>query len=338
MPERFVAPVGADPAFAAIARVSDLNAPQPTFAPEFAAFVSAVAGDFKRVAPRATGMTVMLESPSATTFGKSIALYVANALGALTIRPISGTINGAASLVIAAGTTRIVRLWSDGVSGWVTGYPGAVANADLAPMPANTLKGNATGATATPQDIAVGENQVVARSGGNITPFTVAASRVVGRGAAGNLTAMTPTTLTDDMVLASSTTQAGKIEAATAAEVRANTIAVLAVCPDTLVQHLGVAKSWVKFDVGSTDDGSYNVAGVSDDGNGIATVTIDADHANTTYAIVATCENATGNTSQRNCSVTAQTAGTYELRAVVISSDALSDPTSYFAATFGDIV
>src|SRR3990170_2970924 len=87
------------------------------------------------------------------------------------------------------GTTNFLR--ADGE--WAV-PPGAgvaddsITNAQLAEMPANTIKANATAGTANPTDLAVPTNALVGRAGGNIISATVPTNSVVGR-VAGDLTA-----------------------------------------------------------------------------------------------------------------------------------------------------
>jgi hypothetical protein len=175
VPERFVAPQGSGSALTEVGRVLDLNNPQPSFTPELGGYISVVAGDFKRLSPRSTGMLCSLEQPAPTNLGHSIALYVFSAQGTLTISSPGFLVNGAATLALAAGADRIVRLWSDGVRGWVTEY------AALRPIAANTILANPTSSAAEPQAFALSNNEVLGRAGGNIIGIGITTQAVLGR-------------------------------------------------------------------------------------------------------------------------------------------------------------
>lgn len=158
--------------FAELARVLDAREPPAAYAVARGTTVQVGAGETRRLAPRAAGMTAIIPAADETNYGALITLLVDSALGTTRIAPVSGTINGAASFTIAAGYKSLIVLMSDGDGRWLTeraeGYPltngdkgditvsgngdnwqidaNAVSNAELAQMAAATLKGRALGA------------------------------------------------------------------------------------------------------------------------------------------------------------------------------------------------
>jgi hypothetical protein len=105
-------------AFDQVSRVLDSTARVPAFGFLTAAVVQVSAGEFKRLAPRSGGQTVVLPEASAINAGLSVFLLV-NGLGTLTVKPVSGTVNGSASAAFAAGAYA-VELTSDGEGRWLT--------------------------------------------------------------------------------------------------------------------------------------------------------------------------------------------------------------------------
>lgn len=151
-------------AFSHVSRSIDSVLRVPTFAEAIDATVNVRAGEFRRLAPRSGGMTVVLPEAVAGNAGQSVFLTV-NGLGTLTVLPVVGTINGASSIAFAAGSYSI-EITSDGSGRWLTPglvdgavtavklADGAVTNAKAADMAAATLKGRALGAgTGDPTDL-----------------------------------------------------------------------------------------------------------------------------------------------------------------------------------------
>lgn len=125
---RFQAPVD-DPngKLGEISRVVDALAPQQAFAPIRTATASVSAGETRRVAPRSGGTVVVIPPADSTNYGALITLLVDGSLGTCKVKPISGTVNGAASFTLAAGYQSLLVLMSDGEGRWLTeraeGYP-----------------------------------------------------------------------------------------------------------------------------------------------------------------------------------------------------------------------
>jgi hypothetical protein len=119
---RFAPPQGKDSqatqAYGEISQVIDALAPLEQYPIRIAARINAAAGQFLRLAPRTDGQEVVLPSPSAANFGRSVTLFVEFSKGPLRIRATTGTINGSADYVLPAGATVLVVMTSDGQNGW----------------------------------------------------------------------------------------------------------------------------------------------------------------------------------------------------------------------------
>lgn len=87
------------------------------------------------------------------------------------------------------------------------GNAAAIALTKLATQNANTINANATAGVATPTAVAIGANEILLRAAGNLTSTAIAANRVVGRLAAGNLGAIQVTGAEIDAAAAIALTQ-----------------------------------------------------------------------------------------------------------------------------------
>lgn len=105
------------------------------------------------------------------------------------------------------------------------------------------------------------------------------------------------------------------------------------VTPGRQQYHPSTAKVWAKFNASGTVQASYNVASVSDDGTGLATVVIATDFSSGDYATVGTA--LWGSGGQRVVHVLSQSVGAFAVNAMS-SDNVQNDPTNWFVAAFGD--
>jgi hypothetical protein len=136
----------ADQAYSEISQVIDALAPLEQYPLRTDARVNPAAGTFMRIAPRATGMEVVLPSPGPSNFGQTITLFAMNSLGTIRIRATVGTVNGASAITFGSGITALIVLTSDGESRWAT----ASALGSLPDMTASRILGRAEGAGTGP--------------------------------------------------------------------------------------------------------------------------------------------------------------------------------------------
>jgi hypothetical protein len=118
-------PPGNDKSLGQLAEVIDDLNPLAIYAADTAAFVQVSAGSFRRLAPRASGMQVVLPEAVGENFGTFVTLTIENALGVCRVRATSGTINGTTALTLAAGYNGLVELVSNGSGNWAVSRGGA---------------------------------------------------------------------------------------------------------------------------------------------------------------------------------------------------------------------
>jgi hypothetical protein len=102
--------------------------------------------------------------------------------------------------------------------------------------------------------------------------------------------------------------------------------------PANVQWHQSAAKAWIKCNAAGAISVSYNVTSITDDGPGLVTVTIASDFSSADYSVVATTSGAA-----TSASISAQAAGSFQIRSDITTSGAASDPALYYAACFGDL-
>lgn len=96
---------------------------------------------------------------------------------------------------------------------------GSIANSNLAPAPANSVKANATGSSAAPQDVTISAQSLLLRKATNLVETTCAPNKVLGRASSGDLDFQTCTdagfALLDDVNTTAQRTTLGLGDSAT---------------------------------------------------------------------------------------------------------------------------
>ena len=143
-------------------------------------------------------------------------------------------------------------------------------------------------------------------------------------------------------VAAASETASGLIELATTAEVRAGTDATRAPSVASMKAHQGMAQAWATIDQNAATQAlldSYGVAGVTDVGNGMSTITFTTAFLNTDYAVLsgAGASLAFGS-SGAYVLRTSKLAGSVQLNGFAGGSPSVGDQDEIYVAVHGDQV
>ena len=148
------------------------------------------------------------------------------------------------------------------------------------------------------------------------------------------------------MILERITGRIGKfvaqVQAATQAEQETGSITSKMVTPGRQHFHQSAAKAWINFAVDGTDNASFNVASITDNGTGDWSVNIATDMSSASYAVFALVHvaiaSATSNHSNVIENVTrTKTAGVFHiLNYDIQATPAVHDPVNVNAMAFGD--
>lgn len=139
---------------------------------------------------------------------------------------------------------------------------------------------------------------------------------------------------TEISLAAASTSLAGIVELATAAEVTTGSSAVLAVTPGTQQAHKSAAKAWAIISVSGgtpTVAASYNVSSIVDDGLGVITINLTTAFASASWACLVSIESS----GARAVSYSDQTASAVQLHSFRTTDALALDPNSWSFAAFG---
>ncbi len=145
-----------------------------------------------------------------------------------------------------------------------------------------------------------------------------------------------------DVLPTASDGTAGILETATQAEQETGTATDKMVTPGRQHFHQSAAKAWINFAIDGTDNASFNVASITDNGVGDWSVNIATDMSGTAYLVLATAHDdmpsATSNHSNiiENTGRT-KTAGVFHiLNFDIQATPVVDDPVNVSAMAFGD--
>jgi hypothetical protein len=138
-------------------------------------FVAAVDAVYRVAGVGGSVPKVVLPVPSAVLFGKTVTVFLEGGAAEIWVAGVS----------TALGALSVVGLYEArcSIAGWRVHalLDGSVTNTILADMPANTVKANATGLAAPPQDFSLNNNEILGRAGGSITAIGITTQAVLGR-------------------------------------------------------------------------------------------------------------------------------------------------------------
>jgi hypothetical protein len=143
-------------------------------------------------------------------------------------------------------------------------------------------------------------------------------------------------------VAAASETASGIIELATTAEVRAGTDAARAPSVASMKAHQGMAQAWATIDQNAATQAlldSYGVAGVTDNGNGMSTITFTTAFLSADYAVLAGVGAALAYGSAGGYVLRSnKLAGSVQINGFAGSSPSVGDMDEIYVAVHGDQV
>jgi hypothetical protein len=130
---------------------------------------------------------------------------------------------------------------------------------------------------------------------------------------------------------------------ATQAEMEAGTSTTVMVTPGRQHNHPAAAKFWVDTSPGNVNNASYNVTSVADTAAGITVITIATDFSSANYCVVCSVESTSDTMTVTNLKfgrigLADQAAGSVSIEChdLTAITSVLEDPTSWYAAGFGD--
>ncbi len=262
--------------------------------------------------------------------------------------PNVGTTTGSANaqvLTLATGSLYTSRTAGD-TFGFIAGYTNAAAATLQVVAPGGTLPAAAlelNGAALTGGEVIAGQPYVVAWDGtawqlislaGTVFGTSLLQTADATAARAALAAAGTATTITGSGLVTGggdlSANRVLTVAAATQAEQETGSSTAVAVTPGRQKYHQSAAKAWVSVNSSGSIFDSFGVTSVTDTGTGQATVNFSTDFANANYCTVQSCEGGSFITSCTTIAV-----GSVLLRCFT-DGGSLQDPSTYFAAFFGD--
>ena len=129
---------------------------------------------------------------------------------------------------------------------------------------------------------------------------------------------------------------------ATQAQLEGGTVSTVFTSPERQQHHPSAAKAWIRFAIDGTDNASFNVASITDNGVGDWSVNIATDMSGAAYLVFATAYDNMPSASSNHSNIVensgrAKTAGVFHiLNFDIQATPAVEDPVNVNAMAFGD--